>query len=101
MAARSWTDGVAATQTLGASLMAYRYYLPEDYDANLDYPLVLYLHGSGGRGSDNTTQVADGSISGLIDMTFADYPAILVAPQAPSSTSWSTTSTRELTPDNH
>ncbi|MEM9659554.1 MAG: hypothetical protein AAF961_14435, partial [Planctomycetota bacterium] len=67
--------------------MSYRYYLPADYDPSIDYPLVLFLHGSGESGTDNDAQVRV-HIRGLIDRTESDYPAVLVAPQLPSSVGW-------------
>ena len=35
----------------------YRLYVPENYDKHKKYPLVLYLHGGGGRGDDNLKQI--------------------------------------------
>src|ERR1700691_3501993 len=37
--------------------MAYRLFVPPDYDAAKKYPIVLWLHGAAGRGSDNYSQV--------------------------------------------
>lgn len=44
--------------------MPYRLYVPEGYDPRKAYPLVLYLHGSGGRGNDNLKQLMtnDGAV---------------------------------------
>lgn len=37
----------------GSDTLPYRVLLPENYDASKKYPLVLFLHGAGERGSDN------------------------------------------------
>ena len=41
--------------------LPYRILLPEDYDVEKKYPLVLFLHGSGERGNDNELQLVHGS----------------------------------------
>ena len=94
---RDWSAGLDLSFTQGAYTMPYRLYLPIDYDSSQEYPLVVFLHGAGERGTDNQSQVQF-NIGGLIDRTYDDYPAILVAPQLPSgSTSW--TAAYDLTPD--
>jgi predicted peptidase len=45
--------------------MPYRLFLPTGYDKNKKYPLVLWLHGGGGRGNDNLKQITDGNTSGF------------------------------------
>jgi len=67
--------------------MPYRLYVPPDYDPDYRYPLVLFLHGWGERGTDNVSQ-----INGNIDNLFAHvkmeaYKSLLLAPQA-SSAGW-------------
>src|ERR1700739_1320313 len=41
--------------------LPYRLYVPLGYDANRKYPLVLWLHGGDGRGSDNVKQLNGGN----------------------------------------
>ncbi|HXQ38768.1 MAG TPA: prolyl oligopeptidase family serine peptidase [Anaerolineales bacterium] len=67
--------------------MPYRLYVPENYDRQKRYPLVLYLHGGGGRGDDNRKQIEGGN-SYIVDLliahsTQAKNPSIVVVPQAP------------------
>ena len=67
--------------------MPYRLYVPENYDKQKRYPLVLYLHGGGGRGDDNRKQIEGGN-SYLVDLlvsrsTQAKNPSIVVVPQSP------------------
>jgi predicted peptidase len=95
--ARDYSAGLPLTYTSGSSSMPYRLYLPENYDSNASYPLVLFLHGAGESGTNNTLQVII-HISGLIDQTFSNYPAILIAPQLPSSSGWSPANPVDLTP---
>lgn len=87
-AGRDWTAGFARYHTENGVTMPYRLYLPKDYDPSIKYPYVQFLHGAGERGTDNTKQVKY-HIGGLIDRTYEDYPAILVAPQLPpGNTYW-------------
>ena len=67
--------------------MPYRLYVPERYEKQKKYPLVLYLHGGGGRGDDNRKQVEGGN-EYIVDLlvshsTQAKNPSIVVIPQAP------------------
>jgi len=67
--------------------LPYRLFIPLHYDRKKKYPLVLYLHGGGGRGNDNLKQI-DGGNGYLIDFFTADetqtrYPSFVVAPQSP------------------
>ena len=55
------------------------------------YPLVLYLHGSGGRGADNKRQLTDaGFCPNLLNTVkfAANYPCFMIAPQVPGSKRW-------------
>jgi len=72
--------------TRGESL-PYRLFTPHNYDQKKKYPLVVYLHGGGGRGNDNRQQI-DGGNGYLIDFFTGDetqvrYPSFIVAPQSP------------------
>ncbi len=64
-----------------ADQMFYRYYLPQDYDPQTEYPLLLSLHYSGQEGRDNFSQVGASNTANLIELTDVEFPAILVAPQ--------------------
>jgi predicted peptidase len=84
--------------------LLYRVFIPQDYDAKMKYPLVLYLHGGGGRGDDNRKQF-DGGNGYLIDFftgaeAQARYPSFVVAPQSPMQEGWieydSITPTRQV-----
>ena len=70
--------------------LPYRILLPEGYQNNLNYPLLLFLHGSGERGNDNKLQLFHGSKM-FLDAGFRKRnPAIVVFPQCPSESYWAT-----------
>jgi predicted esterase len=85
--ARTWQSGLNLYYTDGTNTMPYRLYLPLNYNAATNYPLVLFLHGAGSSGTNNIAQVNQ-HIAGLIARTYSDYPAILVAPQSIGSYWW-------------
>lgn len=69
--------------------MPYRLLLPENYDPAKKYPLILFLHGSGERGSDNEKQLVHGANLFLRDSIRKKYPAIVIFPQCSESSYWS------------
>ena len=84
--------------------LLYRLFVPRNYDRRKKYPLVVYLHGGGGRGNDNLKQIEGGN-GYLIDLftqaeTQSRYPSFVVAPQSPMQEGWidydSITPTRQL-----
>ena len=79
----------ALTYSDGASSINYRLYRPAGWDApDADFPVVLFLHGAGERGSNNTSQVTS-HIQGLIDATESgEFAAYLIAPQVPTGQQW-------------
>ena len=71
----------------------YRLFVPLGYDSKRKYPLVLFLHGTAGRGSDNTKQLTGGNqlgthfwISREVQNTF---PTFVLVPQCPAGENWS------------
>ena len=77
------------TDTAGI-VLPYRIYVPEGYDAAEQYPLVLYLHGSGERGSDNRAQTSKNSVMQTLlgEENLEKYPCIVLAPQCPEERWW-------------
>ncbi|HEX6915056.1 MAG TPA: prolyl oligopeptidase family serine peptidase [Chitinophagaceae bacterium] len=69
--------------------LPYRLLLPEQYDPGKKYPLLIFLHGSGERGTDNEKQLVHGADLFTRDSIRKNYPAIVVFPQCPVSSSWS------------
>ncbi len=69
--------------------LQYRLFVPEGYkDAKDSYPLVVFLHGAGERGDDNTAQL----VHGVADFTNPEsqkkHPCIVIAPQCPKGEVW-------------
>jgi predicted peptidase len=71
-----------------ADSLAYRMMEP-DYNPHRKFPLVVFLHGSGERGSDNDTQLKWGLMNFATPENMSRYPAFVLAPQCPSQDSWS------------
>lgn len=66
--------------------LPYRYYLPEDYATSAKtYPVFLYMHGNGSRGSDNTTQLTTNGAALNNAVLNSDYDCIMIAPQCAKS----------------
>src|ERR1700683_5668637 len=72
--------------------MAYRLFVPPEYDAAKKYPIVLWLHGAAGRGSDNISQLSGGNSAGSHFWTTpqnqAKYHAFVLAPQVEITKGW-------------
>ncbi len=64
----------------------YLLYLPPDYDKQSAWPLVLFLHGAGERGS-NLELVKRHGPPKLVEQG-KDFPFILVSPQCPAGKWW-------------
>ncbi|MBE6641084.1 MAG: hypothetical protein E7619_05805 [Ruminococcaceae bacterium] len=63
----------------------YRYYLPENYDPAKTYPLFLYMHGNGSRGSDNKIHLTTNGAALNTNVYKSGVECIMIAPQCPSS----------------
>lgn len=69
--------------------LPYQIMFPESYNESKQYPLVVFLHGSGERGSDNQKQLTHGK-QFLIDNFYnGQYEAIVIVPQCPADSYWS------------
>jgi predicted peptidase len=76
-------QGLTRTATI-----SYLLYLPGGYgeDPQQQWPLILFLHGSGERGDNPEMLVVHGPPK-LLTSTL-DFPAIVLSPQAPEDTVW-------------
>jgi len=68
--------------------LSYRMLFP-DANRQTKYPLVIFLHGSGERGSDNDAQLKWGVMNFATDQNMLEHPAIVIAPQCPERETWS------------
>ena len=57
--------------------LPYRILLPQNYNINKHYPMVLFLHGAGERGSNNEKQLTHGAKMFLEDSIRKNYPSIV------------------------
>jgi predicted peptidase len=71
------------TFTQGKATLAYRLLKPEGYDGKTAYPLVIFLHGAGERGTDNKAQMKHGVKNFASDDVRKKYPCFLIVPQCP------------------
>ena len=69
--------------------MPYRILFPRKYDATKSYPLHIFLHGIGERGTDNEKQLSLGAAHFQADSIRNQYPAFIVFPQCPDANYWS------------
>jgi predicted peptidase len=80
---RTFDDGKGHT-------LPYRIFVPENYNDTGRYSLVIYFHGSGGSGDNNTGQITDQPAL----LVFAEpqnqsrWPCFVVAPQTPLDLTW-------------
>lgn len=74
----------------GAPQLGYWLYLPKDYQPEGDkkFPLLLFLHGSGERGSDLDKVLIHGPPK--LIAAGKDFPFIVVSPQCPEQQTWNT-----------
>jgi predicted peptidase len=82
--------------------MPYRLFVPENATPEHRLPLIVWLHGASGVGTDNRAQISAGGndVGSRLwvrpDMQ-AKYPAFVVAPQSPADELWGKTGSTKLT----
>ncbi len=75
------------TVTVGDSEFIYQVFVPRDYDPQKEWPVTLFLHGAGERGSDGLIQTNTG-LGTSIRMFSERWPTIAVFPQVPNGMAW-------------
>ena len=68
--------------------LLYRLLKPAQVEAGKKYPLVLFLHGAGERGNDNTKPLIHGVKTFATAEFLEKYPCYVVVPQCPENTKW-------------
>lgn len=68
--------------------LSYRLLRPEVEKLGQKYPLVLFLHGAGERGSDNEKQLTHGGQMFLNPVNREKHPAFVLMPQCPEEGYW-------------
>jgi predicted peptidase len=69
-----------------AEQMPYRLFTPAPIEPGRTYPLVVFLHGAGGSGTDNLKQLQSANLFGALTWTRPEiqqrHPAFILAPQS-------------------
>ena len=94
-AGTAYTQGALRTETVdefaygGNDAISYRLYSPELVEGET-YPLVIWLHGFGERGTDNETTLRSnrGAVAFAEEEVQSKYPSFVMAAQASSSRAW-------------
>jgi predicted peptidase len=60
----------------------YKVWVPANYNSVSKVPVLLALHGSGGKGNDNVSQTTQGV--GVVIRSNPNFPALVVFPQGPA-----------------
>lgn len=68
--------------------LKYRILYPADFSEEKEYPVLLFLHGAGERGSDNEKQLVHGGDLFLNSENRKKFPAIVIFPQVPKEDYW-------------
>lgn len=66
------------------TIIPYRMYVPYDYDAAKEYPILTILHGAGERGNDNTSQMSNMVYPMFCNENTPLWDSIVICPQCPS-----------------
>lgn len=64
--------------------MPYRLMQPHNYDADASYPVIISLHGAGGRGNDNRKQLKSWNQHLAQEVNRKKFPCYVIAPQSNS-----------------
>src|SRR4051812_30171871 len=88
-------------QSPSRRVMQYRLFLPDNYNREEKYPLIIWLHGLEGAGDDNMLQIQHDQFLGTHFWTSpesqAKHPAFVVAPQ--SARGWTYEGPLKMTPE--
>jgi predicted peptidase len=83
-------ENLTSTSPEGESLkLPYRLLKPAHIESGKVYPLVLFLHGAGERGTDNEKQLKYLPTWLASDENRQKYPCFVIAPQCPDEMKWS------------
>lgn len=88
LAQRVETGFLDRTVTMQGKPYRYQVFVPAEYSSSSQpWPVILFLHGAGERGSDGLFQTQVG-IATHIRRAPSNYPAIVVLPQVPTDSLW-------------
>ena len=72
----------------GDVVMPYRLHVPENFDSTMRYPLILYFHGAGERGTDNEITLKHGVQNFVQSEYLEKYPCFILVPQCMPEYRW-------------
>jgi predicted peptidase len=81
LAAQQETGFLNRSVNIGSKPVRYQVYVPFDYTPAKNWPVILFLHGAGERGTDGLRQTQVG-LGTAIRENARWFPAIVVLPQA-------------------
>jgi predicted peptidase len=79
--------------SVGGQTYKYQIFVPQAYAPSQRWPVILFLHGAGERGSDGYLQTQVG-LAPAIRQKASRFPAIAIFPQSPAESSWTGTIAR-------
>jgi predicted peptidase len=91
--ARIETGFLDRSVSLGGQTYKYQIFVAPSYTPGQRWPVILFLHGAGERGSDGYVQTQVG-LAPAIRQNPSRFPVIAVFPQAPAESSWTGTIAR-------
>ena len=80
----------------------YRVFIPAGCEAPFRCPVILFLHGAGERGTNNTSQLNNRAnyAMDLVDgANLTAQPMLMIAPQCPTGVDWGSTANQTLIAD--
>lgn len=86
-AARVQTGFLDRTVSVSGKSYRYQVYVPADFSSKKSWPVLLFLHGSGERGSDGLLQT-DVGLPHAIRQNAARFPFVVVIPQCSKDKIW-------------
>ena len=94
--ARSHATGfLDRTVSLHGTAYKYQVFVPENWSSHQKWPVILFLHGGGERGSDGLLQT-DVGLPHAIRQNRTRFPAIVVMPQCLKDAWWSSAEMEEV-----
>ncbi len=85
--ARVQTGFLDRTVTVSGVTYRYQVFVPADFSSKKSWPVILFLHGSGERGSDGLIQT-DVGIGHAIRLKSSRFPFVVVMPQCSENKIW-------------
>lgn len=94
-AARTQTGFLDRTISVKGTTYKYQVFVPEDWSSKQKWPIILFLHGAGERGSDGLLQT-DVGLPHAVRLDRSRFHAIIVMPQCLKDDWWPTAKMEEM-----